>query len=64
VTTVLYIALGVLVAALVAMQVWIARSQAKMAGDRAGLVVSLRAFNVVLLVAAVGLVAYALLSGK
>ena len=63
-TTALYIVLGVLVAALVAMQVWVARSQAKMAGDRAGLVVSLRVFNIVLLIAAVGLVAYALLSGK
>jgi hypothetical protein len=64
VTTVLYIVLGVLVAAAVAMQVWIARSTAKVAGDRSGTVLFLRFFNLALFVAALLLVAYALLSGR
>jgi hypothetical protein len=64
VTTVLYIALGVLVVGLVAMQVWIARSQAKMAGDRSRMVLSLRVLDIVLLLFALGLVVYALVSGR
>jgi hypothetical protein len=64
VTTALYIALGVLVVGLVAMQIWVARSQAKMAGDRSGMVLALRLLNIGLLLGALGLVAYALLSGR
>ncbi len=60
-TTALYIALGVLVLGLVAMQVWVARSQAKMAGDRSRLVLGLRLLNIALLVAALVLVVYALM---
>ena len=63
-TTVLYMLLGALVVGLVAAQVWVARSQAKLAGDRSRLVLGLRAFNILLLVGALGLVAYALLSGR
>lgn len=59
-TTVLYIVLGVLVAGVVAMQVWIARSTAQSAGDRATLVRTVRVFNIALLLVAFGLVAYAL----
>ena len=62
-TTLLYIVLAALVAGLVAVQVWIARSQALLAGDRATLVRTVRIFNVVLLVAAFALVAYALIRG-
>jgi hypothetical protein len=61
VETLLYIALAVLIAGVIAMQVWLARSQAKLAGDRAALVRTIRIFNIVLLVVAVGLVAYALM---
>jgi hypothetical protein len=61
VTTALYIALGVLVAGLVAMQVWIARSTAKLAGDRESLVRAIRIANVVLLVFALALVVYAVM---
>ena len=61
--TVLYIALAVLVIGLVAMQVWVARSQAKMAGDRSRLVLGLRVLNIVLLIGALALVVYALASG-
>jgi len=60
VTTLLYIVLGVLVVGVVAMQLWVARSTAQMAGDRATLVRTVRIINVVLLVAAFGLIAYAL----
>ena len=62
-TTVLYIVLGVLVVGVVGVQVWITRSQAPLAGDRAALVRTIRIFNVVLLVAAFALVAYALSRG-
>ena len=62
-TTVLYIVLGVLVVGVVAIQVWMARSQAPLAGERAALVRTVRIFNVVLLVAAFALVAYALVRG-
>ena len=62
-TTVLYIVLGALVVGVVAVQVWVARSQAPLAGDRAALVRTIRIFNVVLLVAAFALVAYALSRG-
>ena len=57
----LYIALGVLVVALVAVQVWIARSTAPLAGDRSGTVLFIRIFNIALLVAAALLAIYALL---
>jgi hypothetical protein len=57
----LYIALGVLVAVLVALQVWIARSSAPLAGDRGGLVFAVRILNAALLVLALGLAAYTLL---
>ena len=63
-TTVLYIVLGVLVVIVIAMQIWIARSTAKVAGDRSGTVLFLRFFNVALFVAALLLVAYALISGR
>ena len=62
-TTALYIVLGGLVIGVIAMQVWIART-AEMAGSRSGTVLFLRVFNIVLLVGALVLVAYALLSGK
>ncbi len=55
----LYIALGVLVAGVVAMQVWMARSQGEMAGDRGSLVRGIRIFNIVLVLLAVGVVAFA-----
>jgi hypothetical protein len=55
----LYILLGVLVAGAIAMQVWMARSQATMAGDRAALLSGIRIFNIVLVLAATGIVAYA-----
>lgn len=59
--TVLYIALGVLVAAVVAMQIWMLRAGSSMLpASRRGLAVFLRLFNIVLVVGAVGLVAYAL----
>jgi hypothetical protein len=64
VTTVLYIVLGVLVVGVIAMQVWVARSTANLAGDRAALVRTVRMINVALLVAAFGLIAYALMSGR
>ncbi len=60
-TTALYIVLGALVLGLVAMQVWVARSQAKLAGDRSRMVFALRVFNIALLVCALLLVAYALI---
>jgi len=60
VTTALYIVLGVLVVGVVAMQVWIARSSSQLAGDRAGLVRTVRIVNIALLVAAFGLIVYAL----
>ena len=62
-TTALYIVLGVLVVGVIAMQVWVART-AEMAGSRSGTVLFLRVFNIVLLVGALVLVAYALFSGK
>jgi membrane protein required for beta-lactamase induction len=61
VTTGLYIVLAVLVVAVVAMQVWIARSSAPLAGKRSGAVMFLRVFNIALLVCALLLVVYALL---
>jgi hypothetical protein len=61
VETLLYIALALLIGGVIAMQVWLARSQARLAGDRAALVRTIRIFNVVLLVVAVGLVAYAIM---
>jgi hypothetical protein len=64
VTTALYIVLGVLVVVAIAMQVWVARSTAKVAGDRSGTVLFLRFFNMALFVAALLLVAYALMSGR
>ncbi|HEX7525250.1 MAG TPA: hypothetical protein VF327_03025 [Gaiellaceae bacterium] len=63
-TTALYIVLGILVVAAVALQIWIARSSAPLAGKRSGAVMFLRLFNVVLLVGAALLVAYALVSGR
>ncbi len=63
-TTVLYIVLVVLVVGLVAMQVWVARSTSKVAGDRSGTVMFLRVLNIVLLVGALLLVVYALASGR
>jgi hypothetical protein len=63
VTTVLYIVLGVLVVGVVALQVWIARSTARSAGDRGGLVRTVRIVNIALLVAALGLIVYALVRG-
>ena len=62
-TTLLYIVLAALVAGLVAAQVWIARSTAAVAGDRAPLVRTIRIFNVVLLVGGLALVVYALVRG-
>jgi membrane protein required for beta-lactamase induction len=56
--------LGILVVAAVALQIWIARSSAPLAGKRSGAVMFLRLFNVVLLVGAALLVAYALVSGR
>jgi len=61
VTTALYIVLAVLVVGVVAMQVWIARASAPLAGRRSGTVMFLRVFNIALLVCAFLLVAYALL---
>jgi hypothetical protein len=63
VTTVLYIVLGILVVAVIAMQVWAARS-AESAGSRSGTVAFLRIFNIALLVGAIILVIYALATGK
>jgi len=63
VTTALYIVLGVLVIGVIAMQVWVART-AEMAGSRSGTVLFLRILNIVLLVGALVLVAYALFTGK
>jgi hypothetical protein len=60
VTTALYILLGALVVGVIALQVWVARSSASMAGDRSGTVLFLRVFNIVLLVGAILLVVYAL----
>jgi hypothetical protein len=59
VETFLYIALGLLVAVAVAMQVWMARSGSAVVpeGSRA-LYVSLRVFNIVLIVGVVVLVVY------
>lgn len=59
-TTGLYIFLGVLVVGAIALQVWIARSSASMAGDRSGGVIFLRVFNIVLFVGAILLVVYAI----
>jgi len=52
VEVILYIVLGLLVVAVVAMQVWIGRSQAPLAGDRGVLVRGIRIGNAVLLVCA------------
>jgi hypothetical protein len=64
VNTVLYIVLGVLVVGVVAMQIWIARTSAPLAGKRSGAVMSLRVFNIVLLAGAILLVVYALVTGR
>jgi hypothetical protein len=64
VTTALYIVLGILVVAVIAMQVWMARSQAPLAGDRAALVRTVRIANVVLLGIAAGLVVYVLATAR
>lgn len=61
-TAALYIFLGVLVVGVVAMQVWMARSQARLAGERAGLVRTIRIANIALLVIVFGIVAYAILT--
>jgi hypothetical protein len=61
VTTVLYILLGLLVVVVIAMQVWAART-AESAGSRSGTVAFLRIFNIVLLVGAIVLVIYALVT--
>ena len=63
-TTALYIVLAVLVVGVVAMQVWIARASAPLAGKRSATVVFLRVFNIALLVCAFLLVAYALLGRR
>ena len=61
---ILYIVLGLLVAAVVAMQVWIGRSQAPMAGDRGALVRTVRIGNAVLLVCALlGVIYYLVVRG-
>ena len=57
----LYIALGVLVLGVVAMQVWMARSQAPMAGERSGLLRAIRAANAILLIIAAAVIASALM---
>jgi hypothetical protein len=59
-----YIVLGVLVVIVIAMQIWIARSTSKVSGDRSGTVLFLRILNIVLLVGALLLVVYALISGR
>ena len=56
----LYIFLGILVVALAAAQLWIARSQGEVAGDRGRLVRFIRTMNVVLMVAAILLAVYTL----
>ena len=62
--TALYIALGVLAAAAVAMQVWMARTGAEVVpAQRRGLLVFLRVLNVTLLLVAAGIVVYALARG-
>jgi hypothetical protein len=63
VTTVLYIVLGILVVVVIAMQVWAART-AESAGSRSGTVAFLRIFNIVLLVGAIVLVIYALVTAR
>ena len=55
----LYILLGVLVLAAVGLQVWMARTS-ELAGSRSGVVLGLRVFNIVLLLTALALAAYAL----
>lgn len=62
-TTVLYIVLGILVVVVIAMQVWAART-AESAGSRSGTVAFLRIFNIVLLVGAIVLVIYALVTAR
>ncbi|MDO8963811.1 MAG: hypothetical protein Q7W30_04880 [Coriobacteriia bacterium] len=57
--TALYIALGVLVAAGIAMQVWMARASGG-PGVKSGTVVAIRVFNVAMLIVAAGLVVYAI----
>jgi hypothetical protein len=57
----LYIALGLLVAVAVAMQVWMLRAGSPMIpAERRGLAVFLRVLNVVLMLAALALVVYVL----
>jgi hypothetical protein len=57
----LYIALGALVLAAVAMQVWLMRSaQPSLPQPRRGLAAGLRVFNIALILVAAGLVAYVL----
>ncbi|MBA4369995.1 MAG: hypothetical protein C0418_00240 [Coriobacteriaceae bacterium] len=54
-----YIALAVLVALLLAGQVWIARSTARLAGGRS-IAPYIKAFNVALLAVAIGIAVYAM----
>jgi hypothetical protein len=55
----LYIVLGALVAVAVAMQVWMMRAGgALIPAERRGLALFLRSLNIVLLLAAIGLVIY------
>jgi hypothetical protein len=56
----LYILLGVLVLAAVAMQIWVGRAS-ELAGSRSGTVLFIRIFNAVLLVGVGILVVYALM---
>jgi hypothetical protein len=57
----LYIGLGVLVGAAVAMQVWLMRAAGpSLPESRRGLAAGLRAFNIALILIATGLVAYVL----
>ena len=59
--TALYIALGLLVAAAVGMQVWMLRAGAGLLPESSrGLAIFLRVLNIVLVVGAVAIVAYVL----
>lgn len=55
----LYIALGLLLAAAVAMQVWLMRSAGpSLPESRRGLAAALRVFNIALILVAAGLIVY------
>lgn len=59
----LYLLLAALVAGVVALQIWVARSSG-LAGTRSSAVLALRVFNIVLLLGAVALAVYAILGWR